>query len=616
MPEKRYPPIERALKKYYGYDTFRPGQLELIHALLDGQDVCGVMPTGAGKSICFQIPAIFLEGITLVISPLISLMQDQVAALCQAHIPAAYLNSSLTHSQYLKALQFAKQGRYKIIYVAPERLNTPGFLELIKCVKISMIAIDEAHCVSQWGQSFRPSYMEIAKFAASLPERPIMAAFTATATGLVKQDIIEFLGLKTPKVLVTGFDRTNLFFEVERPTNKKSALLQFLKKHKDEPGIIYCQTRKEAEEVSDFLKSEGYLATCYHGGMDNALRTKAQEEFLYDQVQLICATTAFGMGIDKSNVRFVLHYSLSSSLENYYQEAGRAGRDGALANCTLFFQRKDIKLHEFLIQQTCAEAPEQLERDLQRLRQMVAYCETPLCLRAYLLQYFGETLDHECSGCSNCQADWVSEDITKETRIIYRAIQSLPHHYGMPFLSAFLKGKKTTRIKELGLIRNENHGALSYLAETRIRQILEYLITKGYLRRSDDRFQTLSIGQILQKAIAENEEVFLQRKAKKQESLKNQVDWSKTNSSLSSPEQAENAKRLLERLKAIRMRIAHEYNLPPYLVVSDAALLQMVQDLPQNENDLLQIPGIGSYKCKAYGKAFLKVIQESTSKPV
>ena len=622
MPEKHYPPIEKALKKYYGYDAFRPGQLELIHALLDGQDVCGVMPTGAGKSVCFQIPAIFLEGLTLVISPLISLMQDQVAALCQARIPAAYLNSSLTLSQYNKALSFAKQGRYKIIYVAPERLNTPGFLDFAHSVNISMIAIDEAHCVSQWGQSFRPSYMEIAKFASSLPKRPILAAFTATATGVVKQDIIEFLGLQNPKILVTGFDRTNLFFEVQRPTNKKQALLRFLKKHPDEAGIIYCQTRKETEEVSDFLKGEGYLATCYHGGMDTALRTKAQEEFLYDQVQLICATTAFGMGIDKSNVRFVVHYSMPSSLENYYQEAGRAGRDGAPAHCVLFFQRKDIGLHEFLIQQTCADTPEQLERDLHRLRQMVAYCETPLCLRAYILQYFGETLDHDCSGCSNCQADWISEDITKEATIIYEAIQALPHYYGMPFLASFLKGKKTARMKELGFLKNKYHGALSDLSESRIRQILEYLISKGYLRRSDDRYQTLSIGHVLEKAMQEEDEVFLQRKAQGQDLLKKHgYDWSKDkkiqssssslnpNQAQSTLEAAQNAKKLLERLKATRMTIARQYNLPPYLVVSDAALLQMVRDLPQTKDDLLKINGIGVYKCNTYGPAFLSVLQ-------
>ncbi len=608
MPEKHYPPIEKALKKYYGYDAFRPGQLEVIHALLDGQDVCGVMPTGAGKSICFQIPALFLEGITLVISPLISLMKDQVTALCQANIPAAYLNSTLTPSQYNKALFLAQQGRYKIIYVAPERLNTPSFLEFAHSVSISMIAIDEAHCVSQWGQSFRPSYMEIAKFASSLSKRPILAAFTATATGAVKQDIIEFLGLQNPKVLVTGFDRSNLFFEVQRPTDKKQALLHFLKNHQDEAGIIYCQTRKETEEVSEFLKAEGYLATCYHGGMDNALRTKAQEEFLYDQVQLICATTAFGMGIDKSNVRFVIHYALPSSLENYYQEAGRAGRDGAKAHCVLFFQRKDIRLHEFLIHQTCGEALEPLERDLHRLRQMVAYCETPLCLRAYLLQYFGETLDHDCSGCSNCQADWISENITQEARAIYEAIQSLPHHYGMAFLASFLKGKKTTRIKELGFLKNKCHGSLSSLSESRIRQILEYMISKGYLRRSDDRYQTLSIGAILEKAMQDKEDVFLQRKALNQDRFKKQSDERETSASARF-QQAQNAKQLLERLKATRMKIARQYNLPPYLVVSDAALLQMVHDLPQTKDELLKINGIGPYKCNTYGPAFLSVLQ-------
>ncbi len=604
MSEKRYPPVLKALKKYYGYDQFRPGQPELIKALLDGRDVLGIMPTGAGKSVCFQIPAIFMPGITLVISPLISLMQDQVAALLQAHIPAAYLNSSLTFAQYKKALYFAKQGRYKIIYVAPERLNTPGFLDFAQSVDISMIAIDEAHCVSQWGQNFRPSYLEISKFANSLKKRPIMAAFTATATGPVKADMLRLLELKNPKVLVTGFDRKNLYFEVQKPRNKFAALENFLEKHSHESGIIYCLTRKETEEVCDRLNEQGFLCTRYHAGLSLEERAANQEAFLYDKVPLIAATNAFGMGIDKSNVRFVVHYSMPSSLENYYQEAGRAGRDGAPAHCLLLYSGSDLMTNKFLIERSNEETEneDQKRRELHRLNQMQGYCTTPMCLRSYILQYFGENSSGHCSNCSNCTSEWITEDITEPAQQIAEAIRRLPRAYGITMMIDFLKGKDIAKLRKSNLTSVPGFGALHTLSDEKIRMVLEGLLIQGYLTRSVDQYQVISSTQKLALALKNNEKIVFQRKASLEDRKKKKKEKTTPSGSASSIE-------LFEKLKAVRRQLATKYDLPPYLIFSDATLLSMAQKLPTDEDSLLEVSGVGAFKLERYGKAFLTAIK-------
>lgn len=615
--EKKYPPVYKALKKYYGYDEFRPGQLDLIKALLDGRDVLGIMPTGAGKSVCFQIPAIFMEGITLVISPLISLMQDQVQALIQAHIPAAYLNSSLTLPQYRTALSRAKQGKYKIIYVAPERLNTPGFLDFANTVKISMIAVDEAHCVSQWGQNFRPSYLEIEKFAKTLKQRPIMAAFTATATGPVKDDMIQMLDLHDPEILITGFDRENLFFEVRKPADKFTALLNFLEEHPHESGIIYCQTRKETEEVCRKLNDQGYPCTRYHAGLDSDERTRNQQDFLYDRIGLICATNAFGMGIDKSNVRFVVHYSMPQSLENYYQEAGRAGRDGAPAHCLLLYSGSDIMTAKFLIEKSNEENEDQLKREMVRLNAMDAYCKTSMCLRSYILQYFGQASSGKCSGCSNCKSSWIEEDISTEALKIYEAIEELPRSYGLTTVLDFVKGKDTAKLRNNGYTGLDHYGALKKESSERIRMILESLLMQGYLEKSSDRYQVISPTATFDSAIQAQETILMRHKITPQDLLKAKkgkkgakevkeisVPRPTSISASALPQQS-----LLDKLRTVRTHQARKFNLPPYLIFSDATLMAMAEKKPKTKEELLSLPGVGQYKCDQYGAAFLTAIK-------
>ena len=414
--------INQTLKQYFGYDSLRTGQEELINGILEGHDVLGIMPTGAGKSLCYQLPALMLEGITLVISPLISLMSDQVKALNQAGVHAAYINSSLTENQIRMALSYASQGRYKIIYVAPERLNTPRFLDFACNADISMLTVDEAHCISQWGQDFRPSYLEIADFLTRLPRRPVVSAFTATATERVKNDIVASLGLNNPVTMVTGFDRPNLFFRVvtrKRGSQKDNSIINYVKKHEDESGIIYCVTKKNVDNLYALLNEHGILAGRYHAGISNEERKQNQEDFTYDRIRVMVATNAFGMGIDKSNVRYVLHYNMPQSLEYYYQEAGRAGRDGEEAECVLFFSKQDIMINKFLLQNKASSGDgasdmQKTANDQRKLQQMINYCETDKCLREFILSYFGDTTPCICNKCSNCV---VVEDEEEETYV-------------------------------------------------------------------------------------------------------------------------------------------------------------------------------------------------------
>lgn len=414
--------INQTLKQYFGYDSLRTGQEELINGILAGHDVLGIMPTGAGKSLCYQLPALMLKGITLVISPLISLMSDQVKALNQAGVHAAYINSSLTENQVRMALSYASQGRYKIIYVAPERLNTPRFLDFACNADISMLTVDEAHCISQWGQDFRPSYLEIAGFLTRLPRRPIVSAFTATATERVKNDIVASLGLNNPVTMVTGFDRPNLFFRVvtrKGGSQKDNSIINYVKKHEDESGIIYCATKKNVDKLYTLLNEQGISAGRYHAGLSNDERKQNQEDFTYDRIRVMVATNAFGMGIDKSNVRYVLHYNMPQSLEYYYQEAGRAGRDGEEAECVLFFSKQDIMINKFLLQNKAsagdvASDMQKTANDQRKLQQMINYCETDKCLREFILSYFGDTTPCICNKCSNCV---VVEDEEEETYV-------------------------------------------------------------------------------------------------------------------------------------------------------------------------------------------------------
>lgn len=627
-PNRNYPPILKALKKYYGYDSFRPGQVELIHHLLDGHDVLGIMPTGAGKSVCFQIPAIFMPGITLVISPLISLMKDQVASLIQAKIPAAYLNSSLTPDQYRLALRRAKEGCYKIIYVAPERLNTPAFLDFAHSVQISMIAVDEAHCISQWGQNFRPSYLRIPEFAQTLPYRPIFAAFTATATGPVKDDIAKQLNLQNPYTLITGFDRQNLYFEVQHPLDKLDALMDFLEQHRHEAGIVYCLTRKETEEICRALVEQGYRACFYHGGMSDEKRSASQDAFLYDQIDIIVATNAFGMGIDKSNVRYVVHYSIPSSLENYYQEAGRAGRDGGPAHCLLLYKSGDMHINRFLIDKSYEESIrraseqedsvqyisaclDQKNRELHLLDTMEMYATTPMCLRSYLLQYFGESSSGKCDHCSNCDATWIKEDISEISQTIYMALNQLPKQYGLSLCVEYLTGVSSSKIKRNQLQELNGFGCLSELDAGLVRLYLESLLIQGYLSKSADLYQVISLTEKFHKAFSEQQTIHVQFKEnalhqRNRQSKQHLTSRSSTCESLGSPEN----QALFDVLKALRLQLARQNKVPPYVIFSDATLMEMAKKRPQTPKEMLKVSGVGNVKIDHYGQDFIMAIQK------
>ena len=464
------------LKQTFGYTSFREGQERLVDSTLSGRDVLGIMPTGAGKSICFQVPALMFPGITIVISPLISLMKDQVTALNAAGIHAAYINSSLTEGQFYKAMEYARKGRYKIIYAAPERLMTESFLALAQEVPISMVAVDEAHCISQWGQDFRPSYLKIVDFIQQLPVRPVLAAYTATATKAVKEDILCILGLQNPDVLVTGYDRKNLYFAVEKPKNKKDALLEYLRKNPEKSGIIYCNTRKNVEEVHHHLVQAGYPAVRYHAGLLEEEKQQNQEDFIYDVMPIMVATNAFGMGIDKSNVRFVIHYNMPKDLESYYQEAGRAGRDGEPGECILYYAGQDVKTNEFLIEQQMEnqelEREEQeliRERNYERLRKMTFYCFTSECLRDYILRYFGEYGRTYCGNCRNCLTEFQDVDVTEEAKGILNLVVSSGQRYGIQAVVDAVHGSDSAKVRQFRLSENPYYGVLKDRTIVRLR---------------------------------------------------------------------------------------------------------------------------------------------------
>ena len=469
------------LKKYFGYDSFREGQEMLVDALLNGQDVLGIMPTGAGKSLCYQIPALLLPGITLVVSPLISLMKDQVSTLNQAGIHAAFLNSSLSAAQYRKALGFAMEGRYKIIYVAPERLLTPEFLCAVQSMEISMISVDEAHCISQWGQDFRPSYLKITEFVEQLPARPVIGAFTATATKEVRDDIEALLSLRDPVRLVTGFDRKNLKFTVQQPKDKFAAVESFLAEHEADCGIIYCLTRKNVEEVCEKLEQKGYSVTRYHAGLSDLERKENQEDFIYDRKQIMVATNAFGMGIDKSNVRYVIHYNMPKNMESYYQEAGRAGRDGLPAECILLYAGQDVITNQFFIENMAQESedPETTalirQREEERLKKMTFYCFTHECLRDYILRYFGEYGSNYCGNCSNCLSEFETVDVTAAAKAILGCVRECRQRYGTTVILDTLHGANTAKIRQYRMDENTHYGELAKEPVYRLRQILNEL---------------------------------------------------------------------------------------------------------------------------------------------
>ncbi len=602
------------LKKYFGYDTLREGQEELIDAILNGQDVLGIMPTGAGKSLCYQIPALMFSGITLVVSPLISLMIDQVKALNQAGIHAAYINSALSENQIAKALENAKRGQYKIIYVAPERLETSGFLDFAMNADISMLTVDEAHCISQWGQDFRPSYTKIVQFINVLPKRPIISAFTATATAVVKEDILCILNLQSPKVLVTGFDRKNLFFKVmqmKSPREKDEAICNYINEHRDESGIIYCATRKNVETVCEMLRGLGIKAGKYHAGLGNEERKQNQEDFIYDAISVMVATNAFGMGIDKSNVRYVLHYNMPQSLENYYQEAGRAGRDGEAAECILLYSPQDVMINRFLLEnKTTAELNrEELallqENDEIRLQKMTYYCTTTDCLRQYILNYFGEHGVERCENCGNCFMEYENIDVTEISKDIIRCIHESRQRYGINVIVDTLLGRNKAKVRTLGLDVLKTFGSRKGENEKFLKSIVDRLQMEGYIIPTQDKYMILKLSLSCREVLDGERQIFLKvnKEALTQKEQKENTRKRKSDILTS------RGLKLFEALRELRSQIAREEAMPPYIICSDKTLTDMCIKVPFDRNEMLNVSGIGENKYEKYGERFIEGIK-------
>lgn len=606
----KYHTPEQALKILFGYDSFRAGQKSVIDSILAGRDAFAVMPTGAGKSVCYQIPAVLLPGITLVISPLISLMQDQVKALNEAGVQAAFINSSLSEKDYNETIRRARQGVYKIIYIAPERLVTEGFLALAKSVPISMVTVDEAHCISQWGQDFRPSYMKIVEFVKTLEKRPIISAFTATATETVREDIICTLGLQNPFTLVNGFDRENLFFQVDKPKNKEQYILKYISEHSGDSGIIYCATRKNVDNIYELLKGKGVSVGKYHAGMSAGERKKMQDDFVFDYTSIVVATNAFGMGIDKSNVRFVIHYNMPQSMENYYQEAGRAGRDGLDAKCILLFSPQDIVINRFLLDHKemqdldPADRETVRERDVRRLQVMERYCYTTECLRNYILKYFGENPEKPCQDCGNCLREFETLDMTEAAKKVINCVYEAKGRYGKQIIIDTVAGAKTARLEEIGTVRYKSYGVLAGTNKNLLRRLIEQLVLEGYLRVGD--YQVLKLGDI---SGLKNPEASVFVKITDED--KQPEKTAKTKKKAKSVETlTSSGYKLFERLKKLRLEIAREESMPPYIIFSDKTLIDMAAKMPASKPEMLDVSGVGENKFAKYGERFLEVIEE------
>ena len=598
------------LRKYYGYTSFREGQGEIIDNILSGRDVLAVMPTGAGKSVCYQIPAMMLPGITLVISPLISLMKDQVSALNQNGIRAAYLNSSLTPRQYGLALGNIRAGVYKIIYIAPERLMTDGFLELVSALDISLVAVDEAHCVSQWGHDFRPSYTDIADFVEGLSHRPVVAAFTATATAQVKEDISELLKLDDPYELTTGFDRPNLYFGVTDTEARLDYIRSYLDENPDKSGIIYAMTRKNVEKVYSALDAAGYNVTYYHAGLSDAERANNQEAFIRDVKPVMVATNAFGMGIDKPDVQFIIHYNIPMSMEAYYQEAGRAGRDGSEADCILLYNAADIHTAKFLIENSTDDEGldgEELEKAKKRrhekLSQMISYANTTECLRSFILRYFGETARAEkCEKCSSCREVASTYDVTEIVRAVYTAIDVTGERYGAVFITDYLRGVDNGRMAALGFTHDRSFGMLSSISGEIIRDVISRMVESGLLERSNGQYPTLSITRELDKFLALGKSLTL--KIKREKSPKSRHHRKSETVLDASVDRA-----LYEKLRAFRRETAERKGVPAYVIFTDMTLKNLAAKKPTNIFELLNVSGIGADKAEKYGTAIIGIVK-------
>ncbi|HAJ97473.1 MAG TPA: DNA helicase RecQ [Ruminococcus sp.] len=595
--------LENVLKQCFGYDSFRKGQKEIITHILQGRDILGIMPTGAGKSICYQVPAVLLNGLTVVISPLISLMHDQVRALQANGIPAVCLNSMMTSEEYRQALSQVYRGNIRIVYVAPERLETQGFLNIVHQFPVAMVAVDEAHCVSQWGQDFRPSYLKIPEFLKVLPCRPVVSTFTATATGEVAEDIERILGLNHPYRVTTGFDRENLWFNVQKPRDKFTALAGIIRQHSGECGIVYCLTRKYVEQVTEDLCRLGIHAVRYHAGLPDEERKRNQDDFIYGRAKVIVATNAFGMGIDKSDVSYVIHYNMPKNLENYYQEAGRAGRDGSQAECTLFYHESDVALNRFMISKTAEDntmmdeyaRQKQRKLDEQRLWQMKTYCTSDTCLRQRILKYFGEDAPPYCGKCSSCLANYEQRDITEKAVKVISCIWRLHQngsHLGTDSITDVLRGSTAKRyepFRELSVF-----GIMKEVNKTECNAIIEFLLEKEWIGIESE---TLTLNRNSAKLLKEKPSVFMNVRKNSQQTI--QPAYSVTTDKI-----------LLERLKECRQTIAKRDRVPAYIIFTDSTLQDMCRKKPVSDMAFLGVSGVGTVKLERYGSYFMKVIRE------
>ena len=609
------PTAQTVLKQYFGYDTFRRGQEELVQSVLSGRDTLGIMPTGAGKSLCYQVPALLLDGLTLVISPLISLMKDQVGALVEAGVPAACIHSAMSAEETQDILHHAAAGKYRLLYVAPERLTAPSFLDFVGRIRLALLTVDEAHCISQWGQDFRPSYLGIADFLARLPARPLVAAFTATATDAVREDIVRALGLRQSFVLTTGFDRPNLYFSVERPTSKPAALLRHLAARQDKSGIVYCATRKTVEEVCEMLLAKGIAATRYHAGLPADERRRNQDDFLYDRRSVMVATNAFGMGIDKSNVSFVIHYNMPKNMESYYQEAGRAGRDGEPADCILLYSGQDVHTAEFLIERSHEVEDDALDpaaraallaRDKERLRRMMFYATTTECLRHAILRYFGEESPLSCGHCGNCDTTFDEVDATLEAKKILSCVYRLAERrlqFGRMVVASILTGGRNEKITRFKLDTLSTYGIMSDMTANRVRLLIEALIERGHLGVNPERANVLFLtgsGNALMRGKGE----FVLRLPREK------APAPKPTRTGATPPVGEADAALFERLRTRRVQIAQHSHVPPYVIFSNATLSDMAARRPTTEGELLDVRGVGEAKARRYGKEFLEEIRQ------
>lgn len=595
----------RMLETYFGYTSFRPAQEAPIASLLRNEDVIGIMPTGAGKSICFQIPALCKAGLTIVFSPLISLMKDQVDGLLVQNIPAALINSTLTQAEFNKTMYEVRSGKIKLLYIAPERLGSNFFCNVLRALPIAQVIVDEAHCISEWGHDFRPSYRLIGEWLNSLPKRPIVGAFTATATKYVENDIKKLLGLDKANVYVTGFDRPNLSFSVIRTPKRMDYVVHYVRQHDNENGIIYCATRKDVDRVYENLTRAGIKVGHYHGGLSDEVRREMQNAYADDKLQVMVATNAFGMGIDKSNVRYVLHYQMPRNMESYYQEAGRAGRDGAPAECILLYSGQDVQVHKYLIEQSI-ETPERQEVELRKLQSMIDYCFCSNCLRKYMLNYFGEsTVWTTCDNCSSCKGSGDKVNVTKEAKAIFRAIMGTDERYGASMITAIVRGERNDRIMRAGHDALPVFGLLSNVDEKSIKGLIQQFVASGYLRSSSGKYPVLSLTAGAEEVLAGHKEV---------EEIRQHVSvpsrTSRSTSTTSRGKSSSGAGGLFEHLRQHRKRLAEKAGLRPYLIFPDTVLIDLANLRPTTLGEFGNVKGVGEAKLKKYGLSFLQAIAE------